>query len=253
MAPTSRIHAVLTGDIVGSTKLSSGQMAQARKTLTSCVSVFNLAHKEVVQGGPAFYRGDSWQLLLREPKLALRLAILVRARLAAKLDIKTRISIGMGLVTDTRERSVSLRTGEAFTLSGRALDNITGYFRLTGALPERFGAIAAWFPSILHLCDALMSSWTRRQAEVVATALQLRNPTHEAIAASLVPPVAKQSVTDILAGANWRAIAEPIMAFESADWQHLSVVSRDETGENAGHAPDRRKRLSQAKRRGVQP
>lgn len=244
-ASNRQVFAVLTGDIVGSTKLSSDQMASVRDTLSKCFDVFNLVRGNAVE----FYRGDSWQVLSREPKWALRLAILAQARLTAKLGVHTRVSIGVGSVTDSNERKISLRTGEAFTLSGGALDNIPSHFWLTGALPERFGIIAMWFPVILHMCNGLMSSWTRRQAELVASMLQLANPTHEAIAASLKPPVTKQSVTGILTSANWRTLSESIKAFEATNWQSFSEVSAEETRENASLLPDKRKRLPKKSRK----
>lgn len=245
--PTSNrpIFAVLTGDVVGSTKLSSDQMVSVRDMLSRCFSVFSLVRGNAVE----FYRGDSWQVLSREPKWALRLAILAQARLTAKLGVHTRVSIGIGSIADSNERKISLRTGEAFTLSGGALDNIPSHFLLTGALPERFGPLAMWFPAILHMCNGLMSSWTCRQAELVASMLQSANPTHEVIAASLNPPVTKQSVTGILTSANWRALSEPIKAFEATDWQSFSEVRTVETGENASPPPDKRKRLPEKSRK----
>jgi hypothetical protein len=240
-----KIVAVLTGDIVDSTNLTPEQMALVRDTLSKCFKVFKLVRGSDVE----FYRGDSWQALSREPKWALRLAILAQARLTAELGVHTRVSIGIGSVADSNERKISLRTGEAFILSGGALDDIPSHFLLTGAVPERFGPIAMWFPVVLHMCNGLMSSWTRRQAELVASMLQLANPTHEAIAASLAPRVTKQSVTGILTSANWRTLSEPIKAFEATDWQSFSEVSTVETGENATSLPDKRKRLSEKSRK----
>ena len=128
------------------------------------------------------------------------------------------MSIGVGDVDQINEKSVSLSTGEAFVLSGRGLDAITGQFDLVGALPERAGTLGLWFPTILRLCDALVRPWTRRQAEIVSHALLLDHPTHERIAASLEPRVSKQTVTESLASASWRPLLEAILTLERTDW-----------------------------------
>jgi hypothetical protein len=213
-----RVFAVLTGDIIESSQLLPERIERARTIITEAALRFQQKEAEVVHGKPEFFRGDAWQLLLTEPHLALRVALLIRALLRAKLDVDTRISIGLGGVDNISRTPTSLWTGEAFTLSGRALDKMTGYFDMTGALPERAGVLAQWLPVTLHLCNTLVRSWTRRQAEIIGCALTLDDPTHERIARALRPRVKKQTVTDSLRGADWRALQEPITAFEETDW-----------------------------------
>lgn len=48
------------------------------------------------RGVPEFFRGDAWQLLLREPGQALRVARYIRALLSAKAGVKHRISMEAG-------------------------------------------------------------------------------------------------------------------------------------------------------------
>jgi hypothetical protein len=237
------IYAVITGDIVGSTKLSSDTLMRVRETLSNTIRSFSDKDFELVIMGPEFYRGDSWQVLLNKPRAVLRLALLIQARLLADLDVETRVAIGIGTVSGM-ENNVATSTGEAFTLSGHALEGITGNFRLTGMLPARAGMLATWFPAILHLCDGLMSSWTRRQAEAMGLWLSLVDPTHAAIAGRLSPPVTQQSVTDILTSANLRYLYEAMKAFHTTDWQRLSQSTDGETGDNAGLKSDRQMRLS---------
>lgn len=221
--PTRRgqLYSVLTGDIIASTELSKAQMSMARDTLIEAAATFCTARQCTITGEPDFFRGDAWQILLAEPAHALALALYIRARLRSELATDTRVSIGIGLVHDIHPDRITLSNGEAFVLSGRALDDLTGYFDLTGAVPERAGMLESWFPIVLHLCSDLIRSWTQRQAELIAAALVIKNPTHERIAQSLKPKVVKQSVTDTLRAANWRALQEPINAFEETDWSCL--------------------------------
>jgi hypothetical protein len=217
------VFAVLTGDIIASSRLSPERLARARAVILKGGQRFHPRLRPAIYGLPEFFRGDAWQLLM-EPNRSLRTALHIRALLSAEIGVETRISIGVGGVDVIDRAHVSLSTGEAFTLSGHALDEITGYFDLTGALPERAGPLAGWFPAVLHLCSGLMRHWTRRQAEIVSLALLSDKLTHERIARSLHPPVSKQTVSESLAGAGWRTLLEAIRAFERTDW--LSVVPR---------------------------
>jgi hypothetical protein len=210
--------AVLTGDIIGSSRLSAAELDRTRSLVLKGAQQFHSKSRRMVLGAPEFFRGDAWQLLLREPGQALRVALYIRALLSASAGVETRISIGIGPVDAINRSRTSLSTGEAFTLSGHALDEITGYFDLTGALPDRAAVLAQWFPAMLHLCSGLIRDWTRRQAEIVSLALLSDSQTHERIARSLRPPVSKQTVSESLAGANWRSLLEAIRVFETTDW-----------------------------------
>jgi hypothetical protein len=220
-----RVFAVLTGDLVSSRRLSAERLERARRLIGEGAARFRRRQPHAISGVPEVFRGDAWQLLLREPRWALRVALLMRALLLAGDEVKTRVSIGIGGVDVIDRRRVSLSTGEAFTLSGHALDSLTGYFDLTGALPERAAPLAAWFPAMLHLCSGLVRPWTRRQAEIVSLALLADNPTHESIAGSLRPRVSKQSVSESLAAARWRPLMEAIRVFEETDWDRLGPLS----------------------------
>lgn len=240
MAPKStnhRIYAVITGDIVNSTKLSPSELAHVRETLSKTVRGFSARNSDSIVRGMEFFQGDSWQLLMRDPRASLRLALLIQANLKSQRDVETWASIGIGSV-DSIEKSAATSTGEAFTLSGRALEETTGYFGLTGALSDRAGDMAQWFTASLRLCSGLMRSWTRRQAEAMSVWLSLPHPTHEAVAANLDPPVTKQSASDILSGANWRYLYEALKSFQATDWQRLAGPQLT-AGENACQVPDR--------------
>jgi hypothetical protein len=220
LVPPGETIAVLTGDLIGSTGLSAQELAGTRTVLERCVRQLR-PRGRVICGTPEFFRGDSWQLLVKEPRWALRVALTIRAQLFAQMGVGTRISLGMGTAEHIDTRRVSLSTGEAFTLSGRALDAMTGYFDLAGALPARAGPLERWLPALLHVISTLVRPWTRRQAQIVSMALLPDHPTHEWIAKALSPPVAKQTVSESLSGAGWRALLEAVRTFEDTDWDAL--------------------------------
>ena len=221
------VVAVLTGDIIGSSRLSAERLSRARAVVLEGARQFHSRSRRSVVGKPEFFRGDAWQLLLKEPRRALRAALYIRALLSSETGVGTRISIGVGNVDVIDRSRISLSTGEAFTLSGHALDQMTGYFDLSGALPERAGPLVGWFPAILHLSSGLVRHWTRRQAEIVSLALLLDNPIHERIATTLSPPVSKQTVSESLAGAGWRTLLEALRAFEATDWAAVVGSTRN--------------------------
>ena len=167
------------------------------------------------------YRGDGWQLLLTEQALALRMAAFIQADLYSREDAQTRIAIGLGTVEHLDRKRVSLSTGEAFTLSGQALESMTGYSDLTAALSERAGPLRAWVPASLQACSHIIRGWTRRQAEIAALALLHPKASHEDLAGKIDPPISKQAVTAALHGARWRGLLACVDAFEETDWTAL--------------------------------
>lgn len=113
------IHAVLTGDIVNSTGLEPSLEKKLVKQLQGILA--NHKHE--------FFRGDSFQSYINEPCMALRLALLCRtAAIGLQPDqwpplSDVRISIGLGHV-DSPVSTLATAKGEAFLLSGRALDSM---------------------------------------------------------------------------------------------------------------------------------
>ena len=112
-------QAVLTGDIVNSTQLNAAK----EKKLTNILINLFVDHKM------EFFRGDSFQAYIKEPKEALKLALLSRAAAISlfkdekNMMSDVRISIGIGKVV-TPVRTLKTAKGEAFLLSGRQFDEI---------------------------------------------------------------------------------------------------------------------------------
>ena len=110
------MQAVLTGDIVNSTKLSLVKEKALVKLLQQVLKPYKYE----------FYRGDSFQVLIKEAGNSLRIALLCRAAAIGitennKADVK--VSIGLGEVED-RIKTLGSAKGEAFIISGRAFDEL---------------------------------------------------------------------------------------------------------------------------------
>jgi hypothetical protein len=219
-----RYHAVLTGDIIGSSRLLPRQLKSVRLSLVNAVDVVRRWRRGLVRGKLEFFRGDGWQLLLTDPAMAMRVGVFLRASLLAKGLADSRIAIGLGEGEKTPGAKLALSTGQAFVLSGHALDEMTHYSSMTIEIPESAGPLSDWLPVIGHLCDSLIEQWTRRQAEMVCAAIGPKEPDYEKVAQSLRPAVSKQAVAKGLRGASWYAIREAIHQFEATPWE--SVLNR---------------------------
>lgn len=215
---SDRIYAVLTGDLVKSTKLSAEELEQARATAQSGAVNVQTWRPGLIERDLEFFRGDSWQLLLMDPALALRAAIYLRAILRSAVDVDTRIAIGIGRVEAIDPTRVSLSSGEAFTLSGRALDHLAASKRMTIALPARVSQLGPWMPVVAELCDGIIADWQRRQAEIVSVALSPDAPSQEEIARRLKDPLTQQAVAKSLHGARLQGLMSAISQFESTPW-----------------------------------
>lgn len=215
---TTALHAVLTGDLISSSKLEPEDVVQAGRILAESAAALNEVAGDVFIGPLDVFRGDSWQVVLKTPGQSLRTALFFRARLKYQLDADTRIAIGIGASAVPFEGSPSQATGEAFLLSGHALDGMPRYCNLTVALPDRAAALARWAPGMAGLCDALIGEWTQRQSQIICHAILNPAFTHEELGRTLPDPIAQQTVTRALNGAHWRAVEEAISVFAGTDW-----------------------------------
>lgn len=212
-------RAVLTGDIIDSSRLRPRELDSVRSSLVQGVDVVRGWKRGLVQGRLGFFRGDGWQLLLHDPGMAMRVAVYLRAALRATGQADSRISIGLGEVEKASSQKVSLATGPAFLLSGRGLDEMTQYASMTIKVAESAGALSGWLPVVGHLCDALIAQWTRRQAEIVCTAIDPKEPDYERVGRLLKPAVSKQTVAKSLRGASWYVVRQAIHEFEETPWE----------------------------------
>jgi hypothetical protein len=166
------IASVITADIVNSTKLSKAELKKLIKNLSI---VLNGHQYE-------FFRGDSFQVLVKST--AESLLTLLRARTAVmKLspessmpvnDIRASIAIG---TVKLPVRSLRTASGEAFTLSGRAFDNMEKDRRLSITCNEENQMIHAGLKVIAYFTDYLFQRLTVKQSAVVYELLINRTQT----------------------------------------------------------------------------
>lgn len=163
------LHAVITGDVVNSTLLPAPDEQRLLKALEDILSPYIFE----------FYRGDSFQAYIEDPYQALDIALLCRTaaigmgsgELKAPPDL--RMSIGIGTVSQPVE-PLGLAKGEAFLLSGRALDRMEKTerrFLLVAA--DKMPALALLL--VADYLDLIYRGMTAKQAEVILELLKGNN------------------------------------------------------------------------------
>lgn len=155
------IGAVITADIANYTQLSGPN----QKKLISII--YSLTKKHKIE----FYRGDGFQVYIKDPGEALKLLLYLRIS-AKAIDQDTskpvadiRAGIGIGQV-NRPVRTLRTATGEAFVLSGRGFDRIVkSKQRLI--IQSEFPSVSQTLKVIASFIDYLLDRLTSKQAEVI--------------------------------------------------------------------------------------
>jgi hypothetical protein len=163
------VIAVITADIVNSTRLKKME----EKTLLANLSFLLKPYKF------EFYRGDSFQVYVADPKQALKVAL--QARAAAKrlssgfsspfADI--RASIGIGEIS-APVRDLKTAKGEAFVISGRVFDEMSKSGKRL-KIQSANDSFNVGLKIIANYADSLFAPLTSKQAAVVFELLMDRN------------------------------------------------------------------------------
>lgn len=211
MKLSSSIHAVLTGDIVNSTKLEPAMEKELIKALKEILEPYKYE----------FYRGDSFQVYLKKPVSSLRLALLCRTQAISMTEGRdeaslsdVRISIGIGQVA-LPIRDLGTAKGEAFVLSGRSFDKLQSPDK--GQATEKRLSIASdqtiadiGFQVIAEYIDAIYKGMTGKQAAVIMGLL--KGKTQQQIASELNR--SKSTVSQFASSGEWPAIERLLQQYE---------------------------------------
>jgi len=214
-----RLYAVLTGDIVRSARFVE-QGPAIGGLIREAYGAAEEAFTDAV-GGIDVFRGDSWQMLVRRPALALRIGLLMKALIRSNEelpDVDTRVAIGVGSVAYVDEENLSESQGEAFTLSGEALDGLQdSKVRIAVKVPmtwaERDVLLdpQATLDTMMALLDAIASEWTAAMAGAIAG--KARHLTQQEIAE--MTQVSQPAISKALIAGHWGAIERQLLWWES--------------------------------------
>lgn len=213
----TRTYAILTGDVVGSSKLPASARRSLQRALGQVDTRVRRTFSKACPLPLDVFRGDAWQLLVVSAGTALRIALYVRALMRVLMDsrvVDTRVAIGIGKIQFIPGNEVSQGDGPAYRLSGQGLDEMPRQARL-GVRSEDDDAPHVLLDALLIGTDALSRPWTVSQAQAIVGAIT--GKTQEAIATGWKPePITQQAVAQHLDRAHWFAIERALAAFEAA-------------------------------------
>lgn len=206
-------YGVLTGDLVGSSKLSPTELRDAIKVLRKGAAEFDTAFPNSVWGDLDVFSGDGWQLLLRRSDLSLRAAIFLRCKVKGVegLKLDSRVALAWGQIDEetVNPKRVSEASGKAFTASGRALSGMPKRRRFDLGVTDS-GFEMNFLGVSMGLLDELAGHWTTRQAQVLA--LTLLNKNQEDVATAL--DKVQSTIAQALQTAGWSGIDGFLNKFE---------------------------------------
>jgi hypothetical protein len=210
----SQPYAVLTGDVVGSSKLSETARRELPVALKKASQAARSLYGKAIPLDADVFRGDSWQLVVTDAKLGLRAAVFFRAHLHGNspgVGLDSRIAIGIGTITFVPKGQVSQGDGPAFRESGKVLESMPKSRRL--ALSVADAETPAGITPVIGLIDTVMERWTEKQS--LAALGMLQGLPQAQIAQLSDPPVTQPVVARHLRQAGWEAIATGLLYVEN--------------------------------------
>lgn len=212
-------RAVLTGDIVNSSKL----LPRERQVLFEAFPILSAMLREryphAVHYNISNFRGDGWQLIVNQPAKSLEVSLYIRTYLrfaVTEKKIDSRIAIGIGQVDFVPEGNVSAGYGSAYTASGHLLEALPGSQRMAlGFAAREPGLVHAAAVILVELVDTLVSAWGASQCQAVYWALQ--GLTQTQIAQRWQPaPIRQPSVSNNINRSAWPTIKRSLAFYEEA-------------------------------------
>jgi len=154
---------IITGDIVNSRKLSSEIWIDGFKQL------LNTFGKNPIEW--EIYRGDEFQLEVKNPEKALIIALQIKSYFkSVKLDV--RMSIGFGEIT-YKANKISESNGTAFSRSGEVFETLKKQ-KINLAINSSDEAFNTEINLMLRLSLSFMDNWLVQSAEFVL--ISIENP-----------------------------------------------------------------------------
>ncbi len=165
---------IITGDIVNSRKLSSKIWIDDLKRLLNTIGK-NPIEWEI-------YRGDEFQLKVKNPDDALMIALHIKSYFKSiKLDV--RMSIGFGEMT-YKAKKISESNGSAFTRSGEVFETLKKQ-KINLAINSGNEAFDTEINLMLRLALTFMNNWLVQSAEFVLIAIENPSLSQEEIGVKL--------------------------------------------------------------------
>ena len=165
---------IITADIINSRKLPSGSwIADFKKLLDT---------KGNTPRDWEIYRGDEFQLEVKNPEDALITALQIKAHMR-NIGLDVRMSIGFGDKTHQAQK-ISESNGTAFIRSGEQFESLKKQ-KVTLAINSGNADFDTEMNLMLRLALAIMDNWLAQSAEFVLTAIDNRSMSQEELGQKL--------------------------------------------------------------------
>jgi hypothetical protein len=197
------IVGVITGDLINSSGLTKEQKTKMQTGLSGF-----LENNQDVLMPVQFYRGDSFQLMVKKERAAM-ITVIIEAIILSTTGTRARISIGIGTVSMTTPVNVLQSEGEAFQLSGHQLDKMKEEGRLLKIAvdsPQFQPILAATF----YLAESIIWGWKPGQAAVISMIPACK--TQKEIAEKL--NITGAAVSKALKSGKWAAMDDFLNGYE---------------------------------------
>lgn len=202
--------AVITGDII-----NSRQILDKDLLFSVLKEVFKVVEQKFDSLIPfEIYRGDSFQGVLKQPKDALRVMLLIKNGLhylSKKNSFKVRMSAGIGRIDYLNVDDVKVSNGKAFERSGIALDRMKKSGEVL-AISTNSTSIDKTLSVMNAFTTAISERWTTNATEVIYLSLS-DNMTQEAIAKQLGK--SQSAIQQRLSAAHYEALRQYVDYFET--------------------------------------
>lgn len=215
----SDIHAVATGDIVGSSDLPTDARRRLPDVLRSTYVTVQQQASSDLPYDLAITGGDSWQCYVDDPSVALARSLHFWTLLYAR-GLPSRMALAVDTVDFIVDENLSESDGPAFRQSGRILSNLKREWWFTCRLPERASDAHHLAAEVLNeMIDHLLHQWTEAQAQALAGMVGTigtdREITQQEIAEQWNPePVTRQTVNRHLKRAHWHRLERTLTRFD---------------------------------------
>ncbi|HEY0091987.1 MAG TPA: SatD family protein [Flavobacterium sp.] len=166
--------AIITGDIINSRKLPSGSWIGDFKKL--------LGSKGETPAEWEIYRGDEFQMEIKNPEEALYTALQIKSHLK-QTGLDARMSIGLGDKTHNSTK-ISESNGSAFVRSGEQFETLKKQ-KITLAVNSGNADFDIEMNLMFRLALAIMDNWLAQSAEFVKVAMENRSMSQEELGQKL--------------------------------------------------------------------
>jgi len=232
MIEKGKKYAVLTGDLVKSSSLTSEKSKKAIERLKKLSTEIDEFNPGTVIGQIDTFRYDSWQLLLENPESCLKIAVFIRVGLKMESDTKTkydtRISIGIGGVETLAKKRISNSRGPAFTYSGKGLDTIGGQYLAFMYGNQKNILLSVLKHGLIPMLDCIVGDWTAKESRAIYNSI--KGLTQEETAQKWPPDkktgktITRQAVGDALIRAHWNEVNKVLEWIETEIKQAIKLV-----------------------------